>query len=107
MADFIPENRERLRPNLVMREFWPSASAIRVDGANRIWVFSYRREDGQPYDYRVMDRSGKLLGKGKVTEIPSVITKDHMYYMEEVEDEEDEGVFLVKRSIILTLKDPS
>jgi len=92
VMEFNERFRSLLAKNMVLREFWPATSQIIVDEADRIWTFSFQKEDGEPFSFRVFNSNGDKLGSGTLPEIPDSILKDKLYFFSQ--DEDEEALFL-------------
>ena len=88
VMQFDESYRNLLAKNLVLRDFWPATSNIIVDSSDRIWAFSFQKEEGEPFSFRVFDRNGTRLADGEIEEIPAAILKNRLYYIHENGDEE-------------------
>lgn len=84
---FDPSYRSALVGKMVRAEFWPSLSSLIVDDQQRIWAFSYRRTETDPYNFVVFNREGKELGRGAVAEVPTQILKVSLLIAVERDDE--------------------
>lgn len=92
LEDFDPSHREAIKPNMVMRDYWPAMSAIVVDDTDRIWVFGFSGETDQAVDFRVFSKSGQSLDSGTLSHVPALIKNETLFVIED----EDESVNLVK-----------
>lgn len=69
------------------REVWPFLHTMLVDAQDRIWVFLFRSDVSMPVPYRMFDRTGTLLAKGKVTGMPQTIALGNLYALEVRQEE--------------------
>ena len=77
-----------MKRGLVRPESWPHMRAIHIDPENRIWIIGGSPDVGKPHPFRVYDRHGKELGKGKVPAVPLDITDRGVYYLSKDENAE-------------------
>jgi len=89
MKDFTARVFSKGRPpkgfRFDFRDQWPYLHTIKVDPADRIWIFLHRSQDDDPVPYRVFDRHGKLLKSGKISGIPQAIASQFLYLIEMTE----------------------
>ncbi len=86
LGEVEPEHRAIIREKLVRLEYWPAVGELMVDPKDRIWVLGPERWDGQPCDFKVYDRTGKLLGSGRLDSFPAEITAAAIYLLAEDDD---------------------
>lgn len=55
---------------------------LKIDAANRIWVFGYARDSLAIHDYAVYDKSGEMVGRGFLEDVPLAISTYRLYMME-------------------------
>lgn len=64
------------------RDQWPYLHTIKVDAADRIWVFLHRSREEDPVPYYVFNRGGERLKSGKIQGIPQAISGHFLYLIE-------------------------
>ncbi|MCB1041436.1 MAG: hypothetical protein KDC35_00750 [Acidobacteria bacterium] len=87
VESFDSEYRSALARGLHRAEFWPALSALVVDDQQRIWAFSHRRTQEEPYTSTMFDAKGHVMGTIKVPGVPIQIRKDSCVITIERDDE--------------------
>jgi hypothetical protein len=68
------------------RDHWPLLHQLLVDKDDRLWVFLHRENSEMPVPFRVYDKTGALLGRGRLPGMPQVFDKTHLYLIENREE---------------------
>ncbi|MCH8557646.1 MAG: 6-bladed beta-propeller [Balneolia bacterium] len=94
------ENFQRALRNNGIPDRWMAYYSMRLDDENRIWI-SAVTDNKDIYEWRVMDREGKLLGKKEMPRSAHIRTihQNHLY-MAEI-DEDTDAWTLVKYRVDL------